>query len=363
MIHIKKIYIVLVFLILISCNRFKQINYINIKNQLFNTTTCKLSYLSDSISYIILETNNNCLLPANSSILHIDEKDVFIRGGNYLYRFDREGLYKNKIGKVGGGPEEYYQLYDAGIDSAKNFVLMLAPPNNVYLYDYEGIFIKKIKLNNNTQTVSYIKNNTFACIINEDNDVYSTFFNIYDYDGNLIQQLTLENDSYKFTKSMMSVPIIYKTEDHINVKFVYNDTIFKLSNDKIYISHVLNTGKYCPNREIIENMNKKEDLMANYLQIVDIVETKKYIFVLSIWQRKVFGIVYNKITNEFIHSNYIENPKHGGGIENDLTNFGKFWPMKAIGGKEIVHLIYPHDAGMTDIDAEANPIVQIIHLK
>jgi len=366
MTYLKILYFVSFIFVINGCNLSKQSNIdtINIKDQLFNTMTCKVSEFADSISYIFLETNNNCLLPDNSSILYIDDKDVFIRGGNYLYRFDRKGLFANRIGKVGGGPEEYPQLYNVGVDFNKNYVLMLAPPGNVYIYDYEGIFIKKLKLNNNAQTILYTNNNTFACVVNQYNDVNATFLNVYDYDENLIQQLLLETDSYNFERSRISTPILYDTEDQIKIKFLFNDTIVRFSNGETSFSQVLSTGKYRPNRDQIEDMNKNEDLMRHYLQIVDIIETDGYMFLLSIWKSKTFGIVYYKTDNKFLYSNYIDNLKQGGGIENNLTNYGRFWPMKAIKGKkEIAQLIHPHNAGITHMDIDSNPVIQIVHLK
>ena len=348
-----------------GCNQQTVNDSINIKNQLSKTTICDLSDFADSISYIILETSNDCLLPANSSILYIDSNDVFIRGGNYLYRFDRNGKFKNRIGKVGGGPQEYSNLYDADVDYNKNIVLAMAPPGNVYMYEYGGDFINKIALKNNSQTIVYLSDTIFACIVNEYIEgKFSTFLIKYSYNGESKQQQLLLTDSRNFERSMLSVPILYKSEDSLNIKFPHNDTIYKFTDEGIYVSRVLYTGKYRPDREIVENMRNKEDLMNNYLQIVDIVETDGYFFLLSIFQRKIFAVVYNKITNKFLFSKYIDNPKQGGGVRNNLTKHSNFWPMISVKNFEgVAQLIYPHDAGLANMDDDSNPVVQIAHLK
>jgi len=348
-----------------SCNIQTNNDSINIQKQLSKTVICDLSNFADSISYIILETNDNCLLPANSSILYIDSKDVFIRGGNYLYRFDRNGKFKNRIGQIGGGPQEYSNLYDADVDYNKNIVLVMAPPGNVYIYEYGGDFIEKISLNNNSQTITYLTDTTFACIVNKNIDGrFSTFLMTYNDNGESVQQQLLITDSRNFERSILSVPILYKSEDFLKIKFPHNDTIYIFTGEGIYFSHILYTGKYRPDREIVEDMRYKEDLMNNYLQIVDIVETNGYAFLLSIFKRDFFAIVYNKHTNKFLFSKYINSPKQGGGVRNDLTKQGNFWPMISFKDLEgVAQLIYPKDAGLANMDDDSNQVIQIVYLK
>ena len=93
-------------MICFGCNMQTNNDTIDIQEQFSKTTICDLNNFTDSISNIILETNDDCLLPEISAILYIDNKDVFVAGGNYVYRFDRNGKFKNKIGGIGGGTQE-----------------------------------------------------------------------------------------------------------------------------------------------------------------------------------------------------------------------------------------------------------------
>ena len=186
----------------------------------------------------------------------------------------------------------------------------------------------------------------------------------YNYKGESIQQQLLVVDNLDFERSMLSYPLLYKTEDMLKIKFPYNDTIYKFTGEGIGVSYVLYTGKYRPDRKIVEDMRHREDLRNNYLQIVDIIETKGYVFILSLFKRQLYAIVYNKRTNDFLFSNHIGNLRRGGGIKNDFSKKGNFWPMKSVKDMErVAQLIYPYYAGLTDMDDESNQIIQIAHLK
>jgi hypothetical protein len=364
----KKLYFILfIVLLCTTCNRQVNKDTINIASQLSKTIIGKVSDFADSVSYIILETTDKCLLPEYSLVEYIDEQNIFVRGGHILYRFDRNGAFKNRIGRIGQGPGEHTYLYDAKVDYDNNLILMLIPGGKVYVYDFDGDFVRQINLSDYTDhQMWYMGNNTFAVIASSDENGFTTFLRLYDYDGELLQQHMLMTDKYDFERVLRTVPMLYETVDCLNIKFFYNDTIYRFLDESILASKVLNTGKFLPCRELIENIHRRKDLDNNYLLIETIVDSERYMFIRSNWKNRRFGFVYDKMNETFLHSGSLSTRFESEfGIENDMTGYGKFWPkMTTVRGENIVvQLIYPHDAGFTDMEEDDNPVVQVVHLK
>jgi hypothetical protein len=85
-------------------------NIIRLSSAIENMRDVLLSEIADSISFIILETRNDCLLGGNPTFSFSPH---FIY--NYTYSFDWEGKFNRRIGRRGNGPcedpaEQYYEV-------------------------------------------------------------------------------------------------------------------------------------------------------------------------------------------------------------------------------------------------------------
>lgn len=354
------------FFMFASCNEQTNTPYfIDLESEIQTETTSRLSTIADSISYVYLETNDESLLPNISSLIHIDSTDIFIRGGNHVYRFTGSGQYLNRIGAFGMGPEEYSSLQNISVDPYRNQLLFLTQSGQVYLYGYDGKKIKEIKIDGEVSAINFLKDGSFICEIREYKVNYSSSLVQFDTNGNSIKKIEIENDNLNFGRSLQTVSIMYEANNILRFKTLYSDTLFRYENQNLMVHKILHLGKYSPSRDLIEDVNKKSELLNKYVQIVDASESNQYLFLILIMNKKLNGAIVDKNNNKLVFKKEIQHPRNGGGVENDLNKYGYFWPMLsfASNGNRMAQLIHPDYLKMKHLQLESNPIIQIVHLK
>lgn len=103
--------------------------------------------LFDSIRFVPLETDSNCMIGEINKIEFYDDK-FFILDWDItktLFCYDKNGKFLYKINNVGKGPGEYLSLTDFSInEQKKELVLLDFRSQKIITYDFEGAFIKEI---------------------------------------------------------------------------------------------------------------------------------------------------------------------------------------------------------------------------
>ena len=107
--------VVFIFSMLLSCNKQpdkKELPVINLNSisAINDSITLSLDDLGWKEKLIPLETNDSCLL-ADISVICESINNYWIVSNGEVLKFDKEGRYDRRIGKVGQGPEEYGSAY------------------------------------------------------------------------------------------------------------------------------------------------------------------------------------------------------------------------------------------------------------
>lgn len=92
--------------------------------------------------WVVLDTCKDCIISSVDKI-ECANNDIYILDkvrGKCIYRFSKEGKYKNKIGVYGKGNGEYIDIYDFTIEPRNGNVLILGNDSKVYRYDKLGKF-------------------------------------------------------------------------------------------------------------------------------------------------------------------------------------------------------------------------------
>ncbi|MDR1895852.1 MAG: 6-bladed beta-propeller [Prevotellaceae bacterium] len=142
----------IIVLFLFSCNKKsqKEVLYTDkiISAEKINSGDFLLSSITDSVSFVPLETADECLIKNVDKLYWINDS-IFIldkQGNNKVLVFDGAGRFIRTIGAVGNGPGEYIQLNDFCVDTLSRCLYFLCSRFNIYQYSYEGKFIKKRNL-------------------------------------------------------------------------------------------------------------------------------------------------------------------------------------------------------------------------
>jgi hypothetical protein len=137
---------------LFSCNKKSQKEALH-TNKIISAETISsedflLSSITDSVSFVPLETTDECLIKNIDKLYWINDT-VFIfdkYGNNNILVFDGAGRFIRTIGAKGNGPGEYIQLNDFCVDTLSRCLYFLCSRFIIYQYSYEGKFIKKRNL-------------------------------------------------------------------------------------------------------------------------------------------------------------------------------------------------------------------------
>ena len=146
---IGKIWVICCF-VLAACHGSKQQNI-----EVLRCTNCSGEALETPPSYkvtdiIKLETNIESFI-TNIKQMEMNDSLIFIlNGSENLYVFDRNGNFKNQIGKKGEAPNEYLVLNTFYINAVEQMVVLIDSYKNVLLnYSFDGKYISTISMSPN----------------------------------------------------------------------------------------------------------------------------------------------------------------------------------------------------------------------
>ena len=89
------------------------------------------------IRLLPLESGDSILFKGSASTIHLADDDIFLLDASQrvIFRFGRDGKFKNNIFRNGQGPEEYNVLFNMALFDNKVYAL---DNTKIQLYDYEG---------------------------------------------------------------------------------------------------------------------------------------------------------------------------------------------------------------------------------
>ena len=353
-----------------------------------------LSEIIDSISYVPLETNDNCLLGTIREFFVLSENYLLIENKDFkLYLFSKTGKFISQIGNIGQGPGEYlyYDTYISRIDEKNSQVIIVTYNQRQLMYfDFSGKFIKSepLPFTKVKGWISYCHSRLYNFhLVQEMNSgknpytylVTDTAFNV------ITQKVKPVQFSWKGDiRFYPGVPFFhqYTYNDRIHTKeLLLNDTLYTINDDYSFEpKYIISAGQYDVTVDIRSDPRFSTE-MNSYLMPWSMFETNDYLFVLYRYQKKDIPCYYHKKEDKVTHIK-----TSSSGIPNDFDGGLDFWPayqnnnelvafydayqivehkknanhFKLQGGEESIKRF---DQMVRNLEAEDNPVMVIVKLK
>lgn len=296
----------------------------------------KMSEYVDSISYISLETNDNCLI-GNIDKLIVTDKFYYIIDMEIacaVFCFDKKGTFIRKIGNRGVGKGEYVSISDMNVYN-HNIYILDNDLMKLFVFNQEGVLKKEIKINFQAENFSII-NDSWICLFGDykHNDV---FLRNKKYPNVLL--MNIENgkvmtdiyfDSILNTSGIMSMP----------VNFTENGALFIPLNDTIYQT---TQSEYLKRKYVFKYPEKYRAAQSSYLEklkiekiepwqaekqyqnfpyLIRMLDTSEYSLFLYTFRSFYYWGIYNQQTRVYTEAaGFKRNP-----VENDIDHIANFLP-------------------------------------
>jgi hypothetical protein len=331
-----------------------------------------MSSIADSVSYIKLETTEECLISQITKIIYFKTNYYIIDSRqNEILCFSSDGRFRNRFNKFGKGPGEYIKIEDAFINrKTESLEVFDKGQRKILIYDLNYNFIREIKLEL-VRDIIPIENGNYLCYNYNDDSKY-TRTGLWEIDSNgKFTNHYFKSD--KYYKILTDWNVFYYYDNNIRVFARQNNNIYNICNDTVSNLYMYGFPDYRTITDIKVGKISDEDI--DFFNI-SCLESSNWL--ISEWgvtaTNKVLTTFYNKNTDELVSAS---------GLVNDIdfiigditvpTNFTKNKIIKNISSvnflkqiKEIANqvVVAPDLLQISKkMKPDDNPVLQIIYLK
>jgi hypothetical protein len=146
---------------------------VDISEAIKKQTEFKMSDLISKVELITLKSDGKLLLGGQPEILFFGRKHILMGSeqGSKIGLYDRSGMLKTTIGRVGKGPGEYLDMVTGTIDPLGKYVVLYDQLGmKLILFDIDGRFIREKKVvaprqGRITNILAFIDTNTFGLMM------------------------------------------------------------------------------------------------------------------------------------------------------------------------------------------------------
>jgi len=306
-----------------------------------------LSDFIESLSYIPLETTQECLIPANPDIKLTKDYIIVSSYQKCLLFNPKTGAFIREIGRSGRGPGEYRST-NGFFEDPSSIYYFTGWNGNLMKYSLNGKFLGSVEIlgyDGSLETPSMPDKFTYL----NKNLVVCNFINI---NGLETKSLMIFNSNGEIVKVFPNKHIIKNVNTAINTgttsfhhvgnstyyQEFYNDTVFMISSDRIKPYFILNRGKYRPPYESLWwRFDKRRQEKLIYQPVY--LESSRFItFEFNIFGDTIcFLALYDKTSKS------LKITEKNSGIKNDIDGFMDLSFKSVNESGELSGLIQPQD--------------------
>lgn len=310
------------------------------------------------ISLEVKKYDNDYSLINKMPCIKKDGENIFIYSRDIAYpilRFDMNGNFKNKIGNIGNGPNEFVNVKDVTINREKSTVEILADYRIIcFSFDGAPIEVKKYDFDGNgASSFTYVDNEYWLYTGN--NTAFSTY-RLYQTDQNFnIIQRHLSDKSNMLPLNEAN----FKQSPYNTFRETFYHNMYAIQNNSLALLHTVKfPGMEFPSEihklpplEVIQSLRN-----SHYASILCYLENDNFIYMFVVeYDPDVTETIYHWTINK---NNNQERIIKTNGIDGSyLTS-----PQLLTDDNFLYFLGYPIENENDDINPEENPSVVIINL-
>jgi len=157
----------------VSCRKqpkdIQAAHIVRITDNDFKHTLHRASELYESVDFVFLETNDNCLMGRVSKVL-VTEDHFIIKSAKAVFIFDRQGHFVRKIYHVGRGNGEYIGLNDVSLLSDGTVLLLDTSHKKMLGYTLSDSLLFDIKLPFSPEAAEELRSGMIAFAVSGDKE-------------------------------------------------------------------------------------------------------------------------------------------------------------------------------------------------
>ncbi len=354
----------------------------------------KLSEFVDSVKYIRLQTDSNCVMGRIAKLI-IKNKYIYACDVSQMvvFVFDKQGNYVSKLDKRGKGPDEYLNFAGVFIDDNEEFIEVFTRRGKFIKYsnlsfnlidknDMDPVFSNSSRKINNTyyfatqqnQNIINGKKTNAGLVIVRNNKVKKTLFD-----------KKIDNNNLSFSAIKENLTINDKNE--LFVSIMYDNNFYQIQDLTAFPVFSVDFGGYG-----IDNSIGKQSIKEQMAYLNEKAEGKAFLPVLTINNTKILAITYNffeskdnRYPAEYIVLKEKNQTFHARMIENDISDFPAYVTFSTRSSNiyheiwhenYLINIIIPANEfmyspgekykiveGLGTITPEDNPIIILMKLK
>jgi len=305
-----------------------------------NSAQIQTLYMSDyfeSIEYIQLETNDNCLIGINPVFYFTTEFIVTItpRSKECLVFNRITGKFIRKIGNVGQGPQDYSEIPSGIIVNEQAKTISFGRGDRLVEYSltdgtWAPVETKVPRLLSNK--LAYVAKDLWAIGLTNptgNNPNQILFFNRYEMIDSIPNHFFFKPKRNIFTSNPYEC-LFYCYDNSVYYKNLYNDTIFKIVNRKLQPEWVfeMKTSTHLLS-QLREDPFELGNEMVKFQLLNNALETDEFL---------LFDISYQKQKNFYLFDKKQRQLKElsNGKFINDLDGGLAFWPTNTNRNQDLI---------------------------
>ena len=351
-------------LLFLACSRERKVNskleIIDIANAFENQQEIKLSRFVSEITYIPLESKLESFISYYPTIKVEDYILVRNSGLNHtpLLLFDKSnGDFIRYIGKIGRGPGEYdvpakdfYNVYNKLIYTLDHNL------REIKILDINGHYFEGFRTPNVTESSvrggmlsvifdTYLDNDTYVSFVNNFTGAIKTKLVIFNKDSilNIFPNFLQWGDKDVTKNHTPSFnPQLIRLNNNLYFKEVFNDTLFRVTIDKLLPRFIFKYGKYgLPYEQQQKIMPSFGQLSYDYFMVNDIDENSNFLFFRLFYDKKEYTCFYDKKAKTTTVCKPIGDSPSA--LIDDINDFMPIAPKDFTQENEMISVLYPMD--------------------